>query len=81
MASKVLKEILNVSSEELNTCDNSLEILATKSTAAKPNNMRIKVRTKYTGLILQIYVFKWIPLIIKFHTVSDRKKNKILYCC
>lgn len=38
--------------------------------------MCIKVRTEHTGLILQTHVFKWVPLIIKFHTVSDRKKKK-----
>lgn len=75
MASKVLKKILNVSSEELNTWDDSLEILAVKSMPAKPDNMWIKVRPEHTGLILQIYMFKWVQLIIKFHTVSDRKKK------
>lgn len=57
MTSKILKKILNVSSEELNTCDNSLQILAAKSVAAKSDNFWVKVRTEHTGLTLQTYVF------------------------
>lgn len=53
MAGRVLKKTLNVSSEELNTLGNSLETLAMKPMPAKPNNIRIKVRTEHTGLILQ----------------------------
>lgn len=44
MTSKILKKIINMSSEELNACDNSLQILATKSVTAKSDNFWIKVR-------------------------------------
>lgn len=58
MASKILKKILNVSSEEVNACDSSLEILAAKSVTAKSDNLWIKVSTEHTGLALQTYMFK-----------------------
>lgn len=58
MTSNILKKILNVSSEELITCHNSLEILAAKSVTAKSDNSWIKVRTEHTGLTLQTYLFK-----------------------
>lgn len=58
MTSNILKKILNVSSEELITCHNSLEILAAKSVTAKSDSLWIKVRTEHTGLTLQTYLFK-----------------------
>lgn len=58
MARKILKKILNVSLEEVNACDSSLEILAVKSVAAKSDNLWIKLGTEHTGLTLQTYVFK-----------------------
>lgn len=58
MTSKILKKILNVSSEEVNICKNSLAILAAKSMTAKSDNLRIKVKTEHTGLTVQTYMFK-----------------------
>lgn len=58
MTSKILKKILNMSSEGLNTCDNSLQILAARSVTAKSDNLWIKVRTEHTDLTLQTYVFE-----------------------
>lgn len=58
MTRKILKKIIIMSSEELNTCDNSLQILAAKSVTAKSDNFWIKVRTEHIGLTLQPYVFE-----------------------
>lgn len=56
MASKILKKILNVSSEEVNACDSSLEILAAKSVTAKSDNLWIKVSTEHRFSSANLYV-------------------------
>lgn len=64
--------------KHLRRLNNPLEKLAMKFMSTVPSNTCIKERTGHTFLCIQSYLYKCIPLIIKFHTFSGRKKLHLL---